>query len=206
MRRNRHGQRSLAALGLCLALFCGRICAAADGGPALLAEASQRIGASDFTGAQAVLSRLLKDDPNVPEAHNLMGVCEVELGALDAAAASFQRAIELKPAYASAHLNLASVLLKQGKQVEATEALRKSLALNPGILANDPNASAMDYLLALDDARQGNQKQAEELLRSAIQLKPDFIAGRIALAKLLLADKQEGAALQQFEASNRPRS
>jgi tetratricopeptide (TPR) repeat protein len=183
-----------------LALFCGRICAAANGGPALLAEASQRIGASDFTGAQAVLSRLLKDDPNVPEAHNLMGVCEVELGALDAAAASFQRAIELKPAYASAHLNLASVLLKQGKQVEATEALRKSLALNPGILANDPNASAMDYLLALDDARQGNQKQAEELLRSAIQLKPDFIAGRIALAKLLLADKHEGAALQQFEA------
>ena len=188
MPRNRHGERSLAALGLCLALLlCRRICDAADRRAGPPGRGFPKDRCSRFhRAAKAVLSRLLKIIRIVPEARNLMGVCEVELGGLDAAAASFQRAIELKPSYDSAHLNLASVLLRQGKQVEATEALRKSLALNPGILANDPNASAMEYLLALDDAQQGNPKQAEHLLRSAIQLKPDFIAGRLALAKLLL--------------------
>jgi predicted Zn-dependent protease len=183
-----------------VALLCGHLCDAAEAGPALLAEASQKIGARDFAGAKSVLGRLLKDNPKIPEAQNLMGVCEVELGALDSAAASFRNAIELKPSYASAHLNLASVLLKQGKQADAAEALRKSLALEPGILANDPNASSMEYLLALDDAQHGHTKQAEDSLRSAIGLKPDFTAARIALAKLLLADKQEGKALDQFEA------
>jgi tetratricopeptide (TPR) repeat protein len=192
--------RTLAALGLCLVFLAGHLCRAADAGPALLAEASQKIAGGDFAGAKAVLGRLLQDNPKIPEAHNLMGVCEVELGALDAAATSFQRAIELKPAYASAHLNLASVLLKQGRQVEAAGALRKALALDPRILAGDPNASEMEYLLALDDAQHGRSKQAEESLRSAIRLKPDFVAARIALAKLLLGEKQEGAALEQFEA------
>jgi len=146
-----------------------------------------------------MLAGLLTDHPEIPEAHNLMGVCEVELGALDAAAASFRRAIELKPAYASAQLNLASVLLTQGKQSEAAEAL-KSVALDPKIAANDPNASTIDYLLALNYAQQGQTQQAEESLKAAIGLKPGFTEARIALAKLLLAGKHEDAALEQFEA------
>lgn len=200
--RNHHPAKALGIPGLwvALVLLLGPRCDASDAAPSLLAEASGKIGVRDFVGAQAVLARLLNDDPKIPEAHNLMGVCEVELGAPDAAAASFRRAIELKPAFASAHLNLANVLLSQGKQEEASEELRKSVAEDPKILANDPNASSLDYLLALDDARRGNPKQAEESLRAAIALKPDFTDGRIALAKLLLADKQEDAALAQFEA------
>jgi len=200
LHRNQLSAEALVALGLCIAALGGGRCDASDTGQALLAEASERIGAHDFTGAQTVLARLLTDNPAIPEAHNLMGVCEVELGALDAAAASFRRAVELKPAYASAQLNLASVLLKQGKQREATEAFRKSVALDPKILANDPHAAAMEYLLALDYAQHGQTKQAAESLQSAIRLKPDFTTARIALAKLLLADKQEDAALEQFEA------
>ena len=173
---------------------------AASAEQALLAEASQEIGARDFTSAKRVLAGLLTDNPSIAEAHNLMGVCEVELGALDDAASSFRRAIELRPAYASAHLNLASVLLTQGKQSEATLALKKSLALDPKALASDPHAASMHYLLAIDYAQRGQTKQAEESLQSAIQLKPDFSGARIALAKLLLADKLEDAALEQFNA------
>jgi predicted Zn-dependent protease len=157
--RNQRPAQILAALSFCLALLGSPRCDAADPGQALLAEASAKIGARDFTGAETVLGRLLQGDPKIPEAHNLMGVCEVELGTLDAAAASFRRAIELKPAYESAELNLASVLQKLGRQ-----------------------------------------KDAEELLQSAIRRQSDFTAARIDLAKLLLADKQEAAALEQFEA------
>jgi tetratricopeptide (TPR) repeat protein len=190
------------ALGLCFAAVAGGLCGAAENSQALLAEASRKIGARDFAAAKAILIELLAKSPGVPEAHNLMGVCEVELGELEAAAASFRHAIELKPVYASAQLNLASVLLTEGKQEEATEAVRKSLASDPNILSNDPNAAEMEYLLALDDARHGQSKRAVEWLRSAIRLKPDFTAARIVLAKLLLAAKQEDAALEQFEAVN----
>jgi predicted Zn-dependent protease len=157
--RNQRPAQILAALSFCLALLGSHRGDAADPAQALLAEASAKIGARDFTGAQAVLGKLLESNPKIPEAHNLMGVCEVELGKLDTGAASFRRAIELKPAYESAELNLASVLQKLGKQ-----------------------------------------KDAEELLQSAIRRQSDFTAARIDLAKLLLADKQEAAALEQFEA------
>jgi tetratricopeptide (TPR) repeat protein len=62
------------------------------------------------------------------------------------------------------------------------------------------DSATTEYLRALDNAQHGNSKQAEDSLRAAIQLKPDFTDARIALAKLLLSDKQEGAALEQFEA------
>ena len=200
LHRNSSSGQALAALGLCLSLVCGRLCYAADAEQALVAKASKKIGIRDFAGAQAVLARLLKENPKIPEAHNLMGVCQVELGALDAAVLSFRRALELKPAYASAQLNLASALLKQGKKREAAAALRTPVALDPKVLANDPNAATIHYMLALDYAQQGQTKQAKESLQAAIRVKPGFTEARIALAKLELADKNEDAALEQFEA------
>ena len=198
MRLYRHSSPGRALAGLCL--VWGLLCYAADIGQALVAEASKKISMRDFAGAQAILVRVLKDNPKIPEAHNLMGVCQVELGALDAAVLSFRRALELKPAYASAQLNLASALLKQGKQDEAAKAIRTPVALDPKILANDPNAATIHYLQALDYARQGQTKQAKESLQAAIRVKPRFTEARIALAKLELADKNEDAALEQFEA------
>jgi tetratricopeptide (TPR) repeat protein len=200
LHRNSSPGQALAALGLCLALVWGLGCYAADTGQALVAEASKKIGIRDFAGAQKVLVGLLKENPRIPEAHNLLGVCQVELGALDAAVLSFRRALELRPAYASAQLNLASVLLKQGKRDEAAKAIRTPVALDPNILANDPNAATIHYLFALDYAQQGQTKQAKDSLEAAIRLKPGFTEARIALAKLELADKHEDAALEQFEA------
>jgi predicted Zn-dependent protease len=144
---------------LCLAISGGDQSYAADASQAVLAEASAKIGTRDFQAARAILATLLKENPKIPEAYNLMGVCQVELGALDAAVASFRRAMDLKPVYDSAQLNLAGALQKQGKQA-----------------------------------------QAEDLLRSAVRAKPGFTDARIALAKLLLADKQDDVALDQFEA------
>ena len=195
--RNSFPLQAIALAGVFLAL--GLRSHAADGEQAVLAKASQEIGARNFVRARSILAGLLTDHPNIAEAHNLMGVCQVELGALDAAAVSFRQAIELKPAYASAELNLASVLLKQGKQREAVDTIKQA-ALDPKILASDPNAATVDYLLAVDSAEQGHTKQAEEALQAAIRLKPDFTLARIALAKLLLSDKLDGAALEQFEA------
>ena len=73
---------------MCLSLCGGLQCRAADAVNGLLADASEKIGARDFAGAETILTRLIQSQPDLAEAHNLMGVCEAQLGALDEAAAS----------------------------------------------------------------------------------------------------------------------
>ncbi len=181
-------------------LFLGLSAAANDSGQALLAAASTKIGQRDFSGAQTILTKLLSAEPNLAEAHNLLGVCAAELGDPEAAAASFRQAIQLKPSYAAAYLNLASALLKTGKQSEAVAAIKQAVALQPNILATDPKSSTMNYLLGLDYAQQGQIKRAQESLEASVRLQPDFIQARMVLGKLLLSQKQEAGALKQFEA------
>ncbi len=177
--------------------LCG---SAADSGQALLAGASAKISLRDFSGAQVILNRLLSQQPNLAEAHNLLGVCAAELGDPEAAASSFRKAIQLKPGYAGAYLNLASALLKIDRQGEALDAIKHAVALQPNILTTDPQAFTMNYLLGLDYAQHGEVRRAAELFQSSIRQKPNFTPARLALGKLLLAGKHEDGALKQFEA------
>ena len=208
--RNQRPARILAALSFCLALLGSPRCDAADPAQALLAEASAKTGARDFTGAQAVLAKLLQSNPKIPEAHNLMGVCEVELGKLDAAAASFRRAIELKPAYESAELNLASVLQKLGRQKDAEELLQSAIRrqsdftaaridLAKLLLADKQEAAALEQFEAviarepaqvfalgnagLIFARRSDYAKAIERLSAAHSLDPNSIPLALALAE-----------------------
>lgn len=146
-------------------MLLGVRCDAADPWQARLSEASQKIGAHDFAAAQDLLAGLLRDNPKIPAAHNLMGMCLLGLGSLDAAAASFRRAIELNPAYASARLNLANVLQKQGKQAEAEESLRAAIRLKPGFI--EARVALAKLLLA------GKQEDAAlEQFEAVIALEP----------------------------------
>ena len=208
--RNQRPAQILAALSFCLALLGSHRCDAADPAQALLAEASAKIGARDFTGAQAVLAKLLESNPKIPEAHNLMGVCEVELGKLDAAAASFRRAMELKPGYESAELNLASVLQKLGKQKDAEELLQSAIRRQPEftaaridlaklLLADKQEAAALEQFEAviarepgqvfalgnagLIFARRSDYAKAVERLSQAHALDPDSTPLALALAE-----------------------
>ena len=208
--KNQRQAPARAALGVCLALLGACWCNAAYTGQALLAAASERVAARDFTAAQAILAKLLADDPRIPEAHNMMGVCEVELGALDAAAASFRRALELRPAYDSAELNLASVLQKQGKQAQAADFLRSAIRLKPDftaaridlaklLLADKREDAALEQFEAviarepaqvfalgnagLIFARRSDYAKAIERLSSAHSLDPNSIPLALALAE-----------------------
>lgn len=222
--KNQLTAQALAAVGLCLA---------ADTGQALLSEASQKIGAHDCAGAEAILARLLNDHPTVPEAHNLKGVCEVESGALEAAAASFRRAIELKPAYPAAQLNLASVLQKQGKQAETKEVLRSAIRLKPDftearidlaklLLADKKDDAALEQLEAvitrepdqvfalgnagLIFARRSDYPRAVERLSRAHTLDPSSTPLALALAEAQIrAGRQDDAERVISDLRNRGR-
>jgi tetratricopeptide (TPR) repeat protein len=210
--KNQLAAPALAALGLCLA---------SDTGQALLSEASQKISAHDCAGAEAILTRLLEDHPKIPEAYNLKGVCEVESGALAMAAASFRHAIELKPAYPAAQLNLAGALQKQGKQAETEEVLRSAIRLKPDftearidlaklLLADKKDDDALeqfeaviarepDQVFALGNAglifaRRSDYPKAVERLSKAHTLDPNSTPLALALAEAQIrAGRQDDA-------------
>jgi len=68
---------------------------------------------------------------DLPETHNNIGNVYSDQGRFDQAIASFQRAIALRPEWASAHRNLGSTLRKLGFVDDAVAALRPAILLAP---------------------------------------------------------------------------
>jgi tetratricopeptide (TPR) repeat protein len=99
--------------------------------------------------------------------HSNLGTALWKLGRLDAAIASYRRALELRPDYPKAHFNLATVLWKQQRFTEAEACYRTALAIKPDY------AEAWDNLGTVLKA-QGRQDAAIASYRRAINVSPNY--------------------------------
>ena len=80
--------------------------------------------------ALAPLRRALELRPDIPEAHNNLGLALIQSGgSQEEAVASIQRAVELRPDYREAHYNLANVL-SMGEPHAAVREFREALRLH----------------------------------------------------------------------------
>ena len=70
---------------------------------------------------------LIKQYPDVFIIWNLLGASATQLGVLDKAINSFEKALLLKPDSADAYSNMGSALKEQGKLDEAVKACKKAL-------------------------------------------------------------------------------
>ena len=84
----------------------------------------------------------LRLDPKLAEAHNGLGAALATAGHADEAMAEYEKALELKP-LASAHLNIALLLIKRGQIAEARRQLETALSVDPGYM---PARQTLDYL------------------------------------------------------------
>ena len=75
--------------------------------------------------------QILRAYPNHPDALQLLGVLHSQRGRNDLAVAFIQKAIALKPAVSSFHVNLGSALLTQGRLEDAVASFRHALAIDP---------------------------------------------------------------------------
>lgn len=99
--------------------------------------------------------------------HVNQGMILIEEGKLDAAAAEFQKAIELDPEYADAHRNMGYVYWEQGKFEEAITAYEKAIEVAPDFgEAYGDMAGALVYLDRIPEAVAAGEK--------AIELAPDY--------------------------------
>ena len=107
------------------------------------------------------------------------GVEHVDAGRFDAAAKSFQGAIQLEPRVASHRVNLAYAAQQRGAARDAHEALEHAVAL-------DPASFDAQFMLGLALESSGRPQEACVHLRHAVALQPESDAASVELARMLV--------------------
>ncbi len=100
-------------------------------------------------------------------AHNLRGIKAYMSGDLEDALANFEKAIDMFPAYAEAHNNIALVYERLGEREKATDSYRTAIELRPDY------PEALNNLGVLID-EDGNTAEAVELYRRASDIDPSY--------------------------------
>lgn len=83
--------------------------------------------------AEVAFEHALEFRPDLPEAHNGLGVVARTRADLPAARARFERAIRLAPDFAEGHANLGETLLSMGQPEAAEAELRAALRVDPDL-------------------------------------------------------------------------
>jgi tetratricopeptide (TPR) repeat protein len=123
----------------------------------------------------------------------VLGSAMLANGQLEAAAERFRRALELDPNHATAHNNLANLLVQSGAPAEAMAHYRRAIELVP------ENVQAMSNL-AMTLELMGNAEEAVRTLRRAVSLRPTHAQLRLNLADLLLRTRGPADARAEYEA------
>jgi tetratricopeptide (TPR) repeat protein len=94
--------------------------------------------------AQTKIEAALKADPNLAEAHDVLGGLLENRGRIDAALAQYREAVRIRPSFGKAHLDLGAILL----------------------LHHDLDAATREFRQAAADPNPAIRQQAQEALRS----------------------------------------
>lgn len=130
--------------------------------------------------AKQKLQLALKYNPKLAEADNALGVLYEQSGDPEQAERYYRKAIQLKPRYLLAKMNLARVLCAHGK---TDEGKRMFLAA-----VKDPRLTAPEIAYTgagVCARRSGHLKEAERLYRLALQKNPDAGGTLFEMARLL---------------------
>jgi tetratricopeptide (TPR) repeat protein len=138
-------------------------------------------------------------DPKRAEAHNALGVGLGHLGLAPEARREFERALQLRPDYASARFNLAEALQKSGHLDQAIENFRQVIAAYPGDdTAHYGLQKALEAQSRQATAR-NDWKAAAAAYAELVELAPDDASLRNDYGEALLHLNQAAQAREQFE-------
>jgi tetratricopeptide (TPR) repeat protein len=159
---------------------------------------------SAYLEALEIFNEVLAEHPLYPDVHHKAGLCQAMLGELEAALASFDRAIELAPGYAEAHFNRAIVLNDLGRHEEAEASFQRAQSLETRDGA--PFAAQAGNRIANGHAELGDLYRAAESLpeaveqyRAALEVRPRYLDVRQKLAEALLALGEVEEARRELE-------
>jgi len=146
-------------------------------------------------------STVASGEPNRPWLSFKMGLLHSNLSKPVKAVAAFRREIALYPDHARARLELAEILLQQGKVKEAKRHLSRA---EPGL--EDSLKHRVHFLLAKAHRNLGGSEEALAAVRKSIDLCPSFIAPNYLLAQLYRETGKLDLARRALERVERLRS
>ena len=160
---------------------------------ALAGQLGGKEAADGFANARTAAQAALALDPNLADAHVVLGWL-LHDGELDFAGArrEFQRSAELAPDMARAWDGVAQSLSDFAQIDAAVVAQRRAVALDP------LDAHLRDYL-GLYLTAQGRLDEAEAAFRRAVELQPGLYAGGARLTTIALLRGDAAAALREAE-------
>ncbi len=120
-----------------------------------------------YKSALEKLEKALAQDPNLPEAHNIIGVLYKRLAKTDKAEYHFKQAVARDPEYSEAQNNYGVFLCEQGRYREAEERFMKAIS-DP--LYSSPAQAYENAALCV--ARIPDTTLAKKYFRTALQLDP----------------------------------
>jgi arylsulfatase A-like enzyme/Tfp pilus assembly protein PilF len=127
----------------------------------LIKEAGGDSSEDKVADAMAKIEKVLDEDPDILEAHNILGNLHTKEGDLEKAAASYQQALARDPEYKPALFGLATTYQELGKLKEAEAGFRRILEL-------DSKDNRAYFMLAKIHADRSEFDEALTLLRQAV--------------------------------------
>jgi Tfp pilus assembly protein PilF len=134
-------------------------------------------------------------DPDMPEAHNALGLLlHVAFHKPEEAIAQYRQALELRPSFSEAQVNLANVYLSEERYDEAIA--RYEIALNDMLYATPFIAqSNMGWALF----KKGDISKALQNIKAAVLTNPKFCQGYRNLALIYESEKNDRLACDQWQ-------
>jgi rhomboid protease GluP len=135
------------------------------GGPMRMGRALSSISENDPNRAIAQLQAIVKQQPNLAQAHFSLGQAYFSREQFPQAETEFKRVLELQPKNAGAHFNLGITLLNEKRLDDARAAFTQ-------MLAEDPKSADAHYGLGLALADDQKYQSAIEEFKAAAGLGP----------------------------------
>jgi rhomboid protease GluP len=166
------------------------------GGPMRMGRALSSISENDPNRAIEQLQAIVKQQPNLAQAHFSLGQAYFNREQYPQAESEFKRVLELQPQNAGAHFNLGITLLNERRLDDARAAFTQ-------MLAQDPKSADAHYGLGLALADEGKYQAAIEEFKAAAGLGPQISGIYYEMGssyfKLKMYDEAIAAYLQEKE-------
>lgn len=142
--------------------------------------------------AIAMLRRVVTDDPNVIDAWFMLGMEYFKAGKYQDAVTNYSRALQLKPDYDLALINMANAYRRMGRDDAALAGYERYVAV-------DPQNAFVRYQIGEIYLDQGNLERAEPEFAQALKIDPKLASALVATGVIAFQRGQLPQAEKQFK-------